>query len=300
MIEEYVLITALASINTVVFPALLGLGALAILFGGILAVASRAFAVHEDPRVEEVFDLLPGVNCGGCGYPGCRAFAEALIKGDTEPDLCGPGGCVFVEAVSKLLGLDFAGVERQVAFIHCMGAPAQSPKFEYDGVKTCEAAVAVGGGETGCEYGCLGYLDCVRSCDYGAIAVREDGLPVIDKEKCVSCRACVPACPRDLIEMVPKKSQVHILCSNPERGKAVTSVCSNGCTGCRKCEKECPVDAIYMKEGLAIIDYEKCTNCAECVKVCPVDVINDYKRVEWLTWEPKKKKAPAKATAPVS
>jgi Na+-translocating ferredoxin:NAD+ oxidoreductase RNF subunit RnfB len=285
------------SINEVVLPAMIGLGGIAALFAGILSIASRVFAVHEDPRIEEVLDILPGVNCGACGYPGCRGYAEAIINEGADLDKCGPAGCAFVEAAAKLLGREFSGAERQVAFIHCKGAPTQSLSFQYEGVETCRASAMVGGGPTGCAYGCLGYLDCVNSCIYGAIAVRDDGLPVIDPGKCAACRACVTACPRGLIEMVSEKMKVHILCSNPGRGKAVKEVCSHGCIGCIKCVKECPVQAIAMQEGLAVIDYEKCTNCGKCVKVCPVSVINNYRRQNWLTWAEKPKKSAQKAAA---
>ena len=259
---------------------------MALIFAGILAVASRAFAVSEDPRIEQIANMLPGANCGVCGYAGCRGYAEAILKHNAELDKCGPGGPAFVEAVSKLLGRDFSGASRYVAFIHCKGAPAQSLNFDYDGVKTCRAATSVGGGFTGCAYGCLGYHDCVRACKYGAIDVRNDGLPVISKERCVACRACVSACPRKLIEMVPFSDRdVHIVCSNLERGKAVTDVCVYGCIGCTKCVKECPVDAIAMDKGLARIDYKKCINCGRCVKVCPVYVIHDYRLMDAFTWE---------------
>ena len=191
-----------------------------------------------------------------------------------------------MESASKVLGKDFAGAERKVAFIHCKGAPLQSPSFNYDGVKTCRAAATVGGGLTGCTFGCLGFLDCVRACKYGAIDVRDDNLPVINKEKCVGCRACVGACPRKLIEMVPASDRdVHIVCRNTERGKAVTDVCIYGCIGCTKCVKECPVQAITMDKGLAKIDYAICINCGKCVKVCPVDVIHDYRLMDPFSWE---------------
>ncbi len=287
-----------ASVNTVVIPALIGLGSLAVIFAGVLAVASRVFEVHEDPRIQELEELLPGANCGACGYPGCHGYAEAMINGEVGPDKCGPAGCGFIETASKVLGRDFGGVEPQVAFIHCKGPPVEILAFDYDGIETCLAASMVAGGCKGCAYGCIGFLDCVRQCMYGAIDVRDDGLPVINKEKCVSCRVCVAGCPRDLIEMVPADERdVHILCNNPERGKAVKEVCAYGCIGCTKCVKECPVEAISMDEGLAFIDYEKCTNCGKCVEVCPTDTIHNYNLQHWFTWEDESARARQAAVA---
>lgn len=277
-----------AEINPLIISALIGLGGMAMLFAGILAIASRVFSVDEDPRIDQIANQLPGANCGACGYAGCRGYAEAIIKENADLDKCGPAGQAFIETVSKLLGRDFSGADKYVAFVHCKGAPGQSSKYDYDGVKTCRASAMIFGGYTGCAYGCLGYHDCVRACKYNAIDIRDDLLPVINKEKCVGCRACVSACPRKLIEMVPYTNRdVHIVCSSLDRGRGVTDVCIYGCIGCTKCVKECPVQAISMNKGLAIIDYAKCTNCGNCVKVCPVGVIHDYRIMDALTWERK-------------
>ena len=274
-------------VASIVLPALLGLAFMGGLFGLVLAIASIKFKVHIDPRVERIAEGLPGSNCGACGKPGCLGYAEALVKGEAAPNLCSPGGSEVGHFIAGILGIEHVENEKQVAFIHCAGGNNVILKYEYQGIPTCKAASMISGGNIGCNYGCLRFYDCVESCRFDAIEIRsEDGLPVINPQACVACGACVQACPKNLIEMVPAAKKVHVMCSNPQRGKAVSSVCSVGCIGCTRCVKACPVGATQMREGLAIIDYSKCENHIECVKVCPVNIIYDFNKQDPITWLP--------------
>jgi len=267
-------------------PCLIGLGGLGILFGVILAVASERLAVQVDPRVKEVLDMLPGINCGACGQPGCEGYADAVVAGKVEPTLCAPGGPELAEKLAALLGIEAVAGERLVALCHCKGGTDSEWKFHYDGIPTCAAASLVAGGPIACQYGCIGFYDCVQACKFDAFDIAPNGMPVVNPDKCVACKACVNACPRNLFEMVPVSKRVHIHCSNLDKGKAVKDVCKVGCIGCVRCVKACPEDAISMRDGLAVIDYAKCTVCGECVKVCPVEVIHDYRYQDRVTWQP--------------
>ena len=268
-------------------PALIGLGSLGALFGVILAVAAIKFRVEVNPKVEQIFEALPGANCGACGKPGCLGFAEALVKGDAEPNGCAPGGSKISRIIAEILGIEVQEAEKHVALIHCAGGNNVGEKYIYDGIPTCKAATMIAGGHVGCGYGCLSFYDCIESCRFDAIEIRrEDGLPVVDPEKCVACGACLKACPKNLIDFVPAAKKVHVMCSNPEKGKAVSSVCKIGCIGCTRCTKSCTDEAFYMEEGLARIDYSKSRDCAEAVKSCPVNVIFDFSRQNAITWLP--------------
>lgn len=270
----------------IIIAAVIGLGGLGAIFGTVLALASKAFATKTDPKVEGLLSVLPGTNCGACGKPSCRGYAEALAKGNIETNLCTPGGPEVARKIAAILGVQAVEGERLVAFCHCKGGTTAVRRFAYDGVPTCKAADMTAAGQVGCLYGCLGLYDCIEVCNYDAFAIQENGMPVVIPDKCVACQACLRVCTRNLFEMVPISAKVHVLCVNPERGKAVKEVCRVGCIGCALCVKPCSYDAIHMKDGIAVIDYSKCTNCSECAKVCPVDVIHDYQVQHWLTWQP--------------
>jgi Na+-translocating ferredoxin:NAD+ oxidoreductase RNF subunit RnfB len=281
-------------------PAVLGLGGLGVLFGIVLAVASERLAVKVDPRVRQVLDILPGINCGACGQPGCEGYADAVVAGKAEPTLCAPGGPEVAQRIAECLGLEVEAGERLVAFCHCKGGTDTEWKFDYDGIATCAAAALIAGGPIACNHGCIGFYDCVEACAFDAFDIAPNGMPVVKPDKCVACKACVNACPRDLFELVPVSKQVHILCSNLDKAKAVKDVCKVGCIGCKRCVKACPEGAISMRDGLAVIDYSKCTVCGECVKVCPVEVIHDYRYQDRVTWQPPAKEALKAASEPVA
>lgn len=247
----------------------------------ILFFVAQKFKVHEDPRIDEVDEALPGANCGGCGYAGCRAFAEACVKASGLSDLnCPVGGNDTMNEVASLLGMEAVKKDPRVAYIRCNGTCDHRPKTSnFDGATTCSIASSIYSGETDCEYGCLGYGDCYDACDFGAIDLREGmGVPLILDDKCVACGACVDACPKNLIEMrkkFPKNRKIVVSCMNKAKGGVARKACKVACIGCSKCEKECKFDAITIENNLAFIDSDKCKLCRKCVSVCPTSAITE-------------------------
>ncbi|MDR0361360.1 MAG: RnfABCDGE type electron transport complex subunit B [Planctomycetota bacterium] len=254
------------------FIAMTALGALLAL---VLAIASRKFAVETDPRVKQVNETLPGANCGGCGYAGCAAYAEAVVLGGADPTLCAPGGAKTGLAIAEILGVAADGSKpRVVAFCHCQKKDVKTVAV-YTGIQTCRGAslFGLGGGWLDCRYGCLGYGDCVRACPFGAVAMGEDKRPVVDESRCAGCRKCAVTCTRNLMMVTSEKKYVHVRCHNRDRGAMANQMCAHACIACKKCEKVCPADAIHVPNNLAEIDYEKCISCGKCVDVCPHQVL---------------------------
>lgn len=255
--------------------------ALSFIFGIGLAYFAKKFAVEVDERVQKVREILPGVNCGSCGLAGCDAFAEAVAAGKVPVDGCIPGQKDVADKIAAILGTgEAAAKEKKVAQLHCNGTKENcKPKFDYDGIKTCKAASIIQSGYKACSYACLGFGDCVLVCPVNAISMKSNGLPVVDKEKCISCGKCVKECPKALYDLVPKKNKIHVLCSSKDPGKIVTKVCKVGCIACKLCEKACKFDAIHVTDNLAKIDYKKCTQCGACVTACPRKIIvNENKK----------------------
>ncbi|NQU85947.1 MAG: Fe-S cluster domain-containing protein [Mariniphaga sp.] len=259
---------------TVITLSVIGISAAVILY-----FVARKFKVYEDPRIDEVEQSLPGANCGGCGFAGCRAFAEACVKQNELSDLnCPVGGNDTMGDVAGILGLEAIKTDPRVAYIRCNGTCDQRPKTNsFDGATTCAIASSVYSGETDCQYGCLGYGDCYDACDFEAIDLRSDlGVPEIIDDKCVACGACVDACPKNLIELrkkFPKNRKIVVSCRNEDKGGIARKACKVACIGCSKCEKECKFDAITIENNLAFIDSDKCKLCRKCVPVCPTNSI---------------------------
>ena len=289
--------------NEVLIYAVGSLGTIGVVAAIILYFVAQKFKVYEDPRIDEVEEALPSANCGGCGYAGCRAFAEGIVKaGAMEGFNCPVGGADVMQEVAGILGLVAEAAEPQIAVIRCNGSLANSPKkVEYDGISTCASAHVLYAGDGGCSFGCLGLADCVVSCDFDAIHMNpETGLPVVDVN-CVACGACVEACPRDIIELrnVGKKERrIFVSCVNEEKGAPAKKNCTVACIGCAKCFNVCAFDAIEMKNNRAYIDYEKCKLCRKCVDVCPTDAIHEINfPVRKLIVKEEKEKAAKVASA---
>ncbi len=265
-------------ILSIIYSAFL-LAAIGVVAAIILYVVSKKFYVYEDPLIAEVEDILPAANCAGCGSPGCKAFAEKLVATEDISELfCPVGGNDVMKLVSEVLGKEVAEKDPTVAVLLCQGSCEVRPKTtEYQGPRTCAISAMVYGGETDCQYGCLGDGDCVKVCDFDAMYMNEEtGLPVIITDKCTSCGACVTACPRDIIEMRPKNKRdlkIFVGCLNEDKAGIAKKSCSVACIGCSKCEDICPKDAVIMKDNLAYIDPIACTLCRKCVEVCPTDSI---------------------------
>jgi electron transport complex protein RnfB len=252
------------------------MGGLALALGTFLFIASKKFHVETDPRVERVLSILPGLNCGACGYSGCEGAAEAIAKGAVSVDVCSVGGAEAAEKIADLLGVKIEVKEAAKPFLKCGGGrKVVEAKFDYDGVKDCLIAQSLNGGDLSCSYGCLSYGDCERACPFDALRII-DGLPQFDDEKCVRCGLCVKACPRNLIELIPEKAKLGNACSSKDKGKVVRKICKVGCIACGACVKICESGAIQLVDNLAIIDYEKCTACLKCVEKCPTKCLISF------------------------
>lgn len=250
---------------------LVGLGLVAAIG---LGVASRVFAVEVDPIVEQINELLPGVNCGACGNPGCRGYAELLAAGKAGVADCPVCSADSRQMIAELLHLEVSDTARNVAVVHCGGTTANArARFDYVGIATCQG-VSLVGGQLGCAYGCLGFGDCGDVCQFGAIVI-EDGLARILEDRCTSCGMCIAACPRNLIDLQPVHQKIVIACRNAERGKPVSAECKVGCIGCGRCAKVCPTDAITMDGFVPVLDADKCILCGACARACPTDSIAD-------------------------
>ena len=260
----------MTEILTAVIPVVI----IGIICAVVLVVASKLMAVKEDERFPAVRDCLPGANCGACGFAGCDGYAKALCEDSTTPtNLCIPGADSTAHQLSDVLGVEFADVEEQVAFVHCNGnCDATTDKVLYQGIRSCAAAKLMYGGKGSCIYGCLGLGDCASVCPQEAIRVI-NGVAKVDPEECIGCGMCAAACPNKLITMVPAVAGVFVECSNRDKGAVTRKVCSNGCIGCKKCEKLCPNEAIKVVDNVARIDYSRCTGCGACAEGCTTHCI---------------------------
>lgn len=254
-------------------------GGIGLLSGFILTIASKFMHVEEDASIAEITEILPGTNCGGCGYAGCADYAAAMAADKEVPtNLCPPGGETVAKALSEYLGVEFAGAQAKVAIVKCSGTREKTGyAMDYQGYQNCSANKLFYRGRGSCAMACLGFGDCVKACDYGAIYI-ENGIAVVNRDRCIGCGACAKVCPNNLIEIVPDKMRVVSGCSSIDTAEYTESICSIGCIVCNKCVEACKFDAIHIIDNHAVIDYEKCTNCALCVRVCPTKLIHLHPR----------------------
>lgn len=262
-----------------ILNAALVLGVMGAVFGLLLAIASRVFAVEVDERQELISAELPGANCGGCGFAGCSAYAAAIVAGKAEINKCAAGGNECAAAIAGIMGVEASATERCVATVKCSGkTDVAKKKFVYSGVNDCLAAMRLGGGQgpNECPQGCIGLGTCVAACNFGALSI-VDGIAHVDHEKCVGCMACMDVCPKKVIVKVPYEADITVLCASNQKGAALRKYCNIGCLGCKICEKNCPNDAIHVVDNLAYIDYSKCTSCGICAQKCPRHLIADAK-----------------------
>ncbi len=258
---------------------IISLSLLALISAVILYFVAQKFKVHEDPRIDEIQAVLPAANCGGCGFAGCRNFAEALVNADTFEGLnCPVGGAEVMDIAAKILGKEALVVDPLVAILLCNGTPEYRPRTsKYDGASDCRISHNLYIGETDCSYGCLGNGDCVRACSFDAMYMdTATELPVIIDDKCVACGACMKACPRNLIELrkkAKKDRKIYVACSNCDKGGPARKACKLACIACNKCFKVCEFGAIAIENNLAYIDAKKCTFCRKCVTECPTNSI---------------------------
>jgi Na+-translocating ferredoxin:NAD+ oxidoreductase subunit B len=234
------------------------LAGLCVLLAIVLAVAHRKLWVYEDPRLDVVNDMLPGANCGACGVPGCRAFADLVLKGQIAPSECTVGGPAIAARVAAFLGIDAGDFEKKVARLLCAGGSDVAPQVaHYEGYSSCRAAATIGGGFKGCTYGCLGLSDCEVACTFDAIRMASNGLPVVDFETCTGCGDCVRACPKGLLEVLPASQHLIVQCRSILEGEAVTMACRVGCDACTLCSVDAPGGLITMINNLPVVDPAK-------------------------------------------
>ena len=256
-----------------IISAVLTVGITGLVFGILLAVAAVIFKVNADERIGKINEVLPGANCGGCGFAGCGAYADAVVEKGAPVNCCSVGGASVAEEIAKIMGKKAEKTEPMVARVLCAGnKDAASLKYDYDGVMDCNAANRLALGQKDCEFGCLGYGTCTEACMFDAMHI-VDGVAKVDEDKCTACGMCIKACPKHIIELVPKSKPISVLCKNMLIGKETMKMCSVGCIGCKICENKCPFQAISVSNNLAKIDYERCESCGLCAKLCPKNAI---------------------------
>jgi len=250
------------------------MGILGLLFSLGLVFAYKKLRVYEDPKIKQVSETLPQANCGACGYAGCQAFAEAVVRGEIAPDGCPVGGEEVVKQIAETLGIKAVEVIKKIARLHCRGThKAAKDRGAYLGISTCYAAHLVGGNKQ-CSYGCLHFGDCARDCPFDALYMGEEGLPIVKEDKCTACGKCVEACPRNLFELHPTSQEIIVFCRSLDRGAVSRKMCKNACISCGICSRACP-EAIVIEDNLAkITDYKKIDpERIPDIEKCPTDSI---------------------------
>lgn len=258
--------------NEVLAPVVI-VTSIGLISGFILAAASRIFHVPVNEKAEVIYSILPGANCAACGYVGCEEYAKAISEGTAKANLCTPGGVDTASKIAEIAGVNYEPIVSKKAYVKCNGNRSEERiKYKYNGVNTCHGVSMFYGGKDHCTYGCIGYGDCVTSCPFGAISIKND-IAFVDSEKCTGCGLCVGCCPKNLIELRSKDNKARLLCNNKDKGGITRKICSEGCIGCRICERNCAANAIKVIENMAIIDEDKCDGCGKCIEVCPQNVL---------------------------
>jgi len=241
----------------------------------VLALANSKLKVFEDPRIDDVQEMLPGSNCGACGLPGCRVFAEKVVVGEIKPGGCTVGGVETANVVAEYLGVDVGEIERRTARLLCAGGSNVAVQMaEYIGQSSCRSASTLAGGAKGCRYGCLGFGDCKDVCDFDAIVMGPTGLPIIDVEKCTACGDCVDICPKDVLEIFPVKQQLIVRCKSELEGDEILELCKVACTGCTKCVADAAQGLLKMKKNLPVVNSDFLhLQSPDAVRRCPTGAI---------------------------
>ena len=271
---------------TTILLSIVVLGVLGGVFGALLAFASRIFYVEVDPRQTEVRGVLPGANCGGCGFPGCDGYAAAVAAGEAPCNRCVVGGGPVAAQISEIMGVSADAAEKQVAFVSCGCKEGHvEMRFNYTGPQDCQAAMLFGGrSNKTCTFACIGLGNCVRACKFDAMHI-VDGIAKVDRYNCVGCGACADACPKSIIKMLPETQMIMPACSSRDKGARVMKICEAGCIGCMKCQRECPSGAIVVKDNLAEVEIDKCVQCGHCSDVCPRHIIPYFGKTRRLEKE---------------
>jgi electron transport complex protein RnfB len=259
-------------LNNILYAALT-LGGMGLVFGVVLALASIYLAVKQDPRIPAIIDVLPGANCGGCGFAGCSAFADGVVAGRAEVSGCPVGGNSVAQKVAEIMGVEVDDVRRKVARVKCSGIDGVAQtKYEYEGIHDCIAANKLLGGDKLCPYACLGLGTCAAACPFDAITI-EQGVAKIDPHKCTACGKCIDICPKKVIDFTHESRTAWVACNSHNKGAVVNKICGIGCIGCKICEKACEYGAVAVERNLAEVDPDKCVNCGACALKCPRRVI---------------------------
>ncbi len=264
--------------KTVILAVVL-LAAIGLIAGLLLAIASIVMAVPVNKKEEEIRAVLPGANCGSCGYSGCDGYANALANGAKITTLCNPGGEDVAKQIAEILGVEAGEMKKTVAVVSCRGnCDNVKQSFEYDGVTSCAMANQLQGGPNACKYGCIGFGDCAKACDRNAINVC-NGVAVVDQNLCGGCQACAKVCPKGIIKMETIEEQkVFVYCVNADKGAKTRKDCTAGCIGCMKCQKACEFGAVTVTNFHASVDTSKCQNCGKCITECPTGCISELIR----------------------